>query len=267
MSRLLRYLRKQRVNWIKTVIINFKCLPFSQAIHLPIYVYSDTIISSYGNIIIKAENIKSGMIKIGRRNFFNGYKTYFVNAGTVEFGGRFLVEGGSTINNMGGIVKFEADSRICEVCKLLCMKYIEIGCYTRIAFGAVIMDTDFHTVVDIKDKIVRRSCKPIRIGAYNWFGNNCHIMKGTQTPDYAIVTAKSLCNKDYSQYPLYSVFAGTPAKWLVEGKRRVYNKVSCKNISDLFAENEYAKSVVLSEEITDWDTFCLGGDELLFTEG
>ena len=263
---LLKSLRRQKINWFKTFVINFKCLPFSQARHLPIHVFSNTTISSYGHIVIKSDEICSGMIKIGRTNFLKGHKTYFVNAGIIEFNGRFMVEGGSTINNMGGHITFGPDSRICEVCKVLVMGRLEIGKSTQIAFGSIIMDTDFHTVIDINDKKVRRPCMPIKIGAYNWFGNNCHIMKGTKTPDYAIVTAKSLCNKDYTQYPLYSVFAGTPAKWLVEGKRRVYNKVSYKNISDLFALNEDTKSVVVPEEISDWDTFCLGGDEVLFTE-
>lgn len=263
---LLKYLRSQKINWFKTLLINFKCLPFSQARHLPIYVFSDTIISSYGHIVIKADAIHSGMIKIGRANFFKGHKTYFVNAGTIEFHGRFMVEGGSTINNMGGYITLGPDSRICEVCKVLVMGRLEVGKSTQIAFGSIIMDTDFHTVIDISDKKVRRPCMPIKIGAYNWFGNNCHIMKGTKTPDYAIVTAKSLCNKDYTQYPLYSVFAGTPAKWLAEGKRRVYNKESCKIISKRFAESNNMNSILLSDDISDWDSFCLGGDEVLFSE-
>ena len=206
------------------------------------------------------------MIKIGLTNFFKGHKTYFVNAGIIEFNGRFMVEGGSTINNMGGHITFGLDSRICEVCKVLVMGRLEIGKSTQIAFGSIIMDTDFHTVIDINDKKVKRPCMPIKIGAYNWFGNNCHIMKGTKTPDYAIVTAKSLCNKDYTQYPLYSVFAGIPAKWLTEGKRRVYNKESRKIISNHFAENININSIFLSYNDSDWNSFCLGGDEVLFSE-
>lgn len=267
MRLLLKCLRSQKINWFKTLLINFKCLPFSQARHLPIHVFSNTIISSYGHIVIKSDDICSGMIKIGRTNFFKGHKTYFVNAGIIEFNGRFMVEGGSTINNMGGYITFGPDSRICEVCKVLVMGRLEVGKSTQIAFGSIIMDTDFHTVIDINDKKVRRPCMPIKIGAYNWFGNNCHIMKGTKTPDYAIVTAKSLCNKDYTQYPLYSVFAGIPAKWLTEGKRRVYNNESCKIISKRFDESNNMNSILLSDDISDWDSFCLGGDEVLFSEG
>ena len=267
MRKLLKFIRRQKVNWFKTFIVNFKCLPISQARHLPIHIYSDTIVSSYGHIVINADEITSGMVKIGRRNFFNGYKTYFVNSGTIEFCGRALIEHGSTINNMGGYIKVEQDSRIGELCKLLCMTRIELGKSIRIAFGAVIMDTDLHTVVDTNEKKVRRPAMPIKLGAFNWFGNNCHIMKGTVTPDFAIATAKSLLNKDYSQYPMYSVFGGTPAKCLAEGKRRVFNKESCKLIDSLFDENKNSKTVVITDDITDWDAFCLGGDEVLFTEG
>ncbi len=267
MRKLLKFIRRQKVNWFKTFIVNFKCLPISQARHLPIHIYSDTIVSSYGHIVINADEITFGMVKIGRRNFFNGYKTYFVNSGTIGFCGRALIEHGSTINNMGGYLKFGQDVMIGEVCKLLCMKQITVGQSSQIAFGTVIMDTDFHTVVDTNEKKVRRSVSAIKIGAFNWFGNNCHIMKGTVTPDFAIATAKSLLNKDYSQYPMYSVFGGTPAKRLAEGKRRVFNRESCKLIDRLFDKDRNCKSVVLADEIVDWDAFCLGGDEVLFTEG
>lgn len=264
--RIIKYLRHQRVSWLKTFIINFKCLPFSQARHFPIYVYSDTIISSYGHIVIFSDEIKSGMIKIGRRNFFKGYKTYFVNAGTIEFDGRFMVEGGTCFNNMGGHVKLGADARICEICKLLCMKRIEIGASTRIAFGAIIMDTDFHYCVDTKKRIVRNAEATIKIGSYNWFGNNCSVMKGTVTPDYAIVASKSLCNKDYSQSPLYPVFAGSPAKCVSDGLRRVYNVGSRRKIHQAFMQDEILRRVEVNQAGMDWDKFCLGGDDILFSE-
>lgn len=263
---IIRRLRRQRVSWLKTLIINFKCLPFSQAKHLPIYIYSDTIISSYGHIVINAAEVAPGMIKIGRRNFFKGHKTYFVNAGTIEFDGRFMAEGGTCINNMGGYVKLGADARICEICKLLCMKRVEIGASTQIAFGAIIMDTDFHYLVDIKKKLVRTPEATIHIGAYCWFGNSCSIMKGTVMPDYSIVAGKSLCNKDYSQSPLYPVFAGSPAKCVADGKRRVYNVESRREIYQAFMQDETLRKVEVNQTDMDWDKYCLGGDDILYSE-
>ena len=45
--------------------INFKCLPFKQAIKLPILVYKPNFHSLKGKIMIENEDIHLGMIKMG----------------------------------------------------------------------------------------------------------------------------------------------------------------------------------------------------------
>lgn len=50
-------------------------------------------------------------------------------------------------------------------------------------------------------------------------------MKGTQTPDYCITASNSICNKDYTNLPSYSLIAGSPAKFIKQGVRRLFEGV------------------------------------------
>ena len=79
-------------NIIKTLYLNFKKLPFNQAIKLPIWIYGKiTFRSLRGDIVIDSDRIYSGMIKIGKRD-------YYVNTGIPQ-----------TILTLNGILKFNGN--------------------------------------------------------------------------------------------------------------------------------------------------------------
>ena len=48
------------------------------------------------------------------------------------------------------------------------------------------------------------------------------INKGTRIPDNIIIASKSLCNKDYSNVPAFSVLAGMPAKVVASDRQRIW---------------------------------------------
>ena len=222
MRKLIRLLRSQKVNILKTLIFNLRALPFKQAIKFPIYIYSDTKIISIGKIFIESDNIHKGMIRIGKRNFFAGFKTQFINSGEIHFKGNFLIEAGTCINNSGKIC-FGDNGRVGECSKVIIINSLNIGCKARIAFETVIMDTDFHTIVNTNKGIAKKSYGEINIGSYNWIGNRSMIKKGTRTDDYTIVSSLSMLNKDYRGEEKYPLLAGCPAKVISYGWRRIYN--------------------------------------------
>lgn len=55
-----------RVNIIKTIYINFRCLPFSQAVYFPIIVYGSPKFHSLSGKISIEGQIKKGMIEINK---------------------------------------------------------------------------------------------------------------------------------------------------------------------------------------------------------
>lgn len=61
---------------LKTLYINFKMLPFNQAIKFPILVYGNVIFRSMkGRIILTSDKIRPGMIGIGSSSWYPGYKS------------------------------------------------------------------------------------------------------------------------------------------------------------------------------------------------
>src|SRR5690606_24978783 len=56
-----------KINWIKTIYINLKMLPFTQARHLPIVVFGQCSISSLSGKIIFKDTVKFGVITFGHR--------------------------------------------------------------------------------------------------------------------------------------------------------------------------------------------------------
>ena len=76
----------------KTVYFNFKCLPFLQAIKLPIFISHRVILASLkGKIVFDCDNVKTGMVKIGFGyvGIFDRYRSRSIieNSGTLVLGG------------------------------------------------------------------------------------------------------------------------------------------------------------------------------------
>ena len=139
-------------------------------------------------------------------------------AGNVHFGNGVIirVEPNATF-------EVETNVRISNRTKIICYDNVRICHDTRIAWESQIIDTTFHYMRNMNDNSVVELTKPIIIGAHNWIGNRCNIMKGTVIPDYTIVAAGSLCNKNYD-FPQYSLIAGSPAKLIKTGIYRCLDK-------------------------------------------
>lgn len=255
---MLSFFKAQRMSIFKTLLINFKCLPFKQAIRLPIFIYSNCILQSLGRIVIEAP-IERGMIRIGKRNFFRGYKTLWSNAGTFIFRGNALIEAGTQIQNCGTI-DFGAESRFCECLKVLIVNKLTIGTSTQIAFESIIMDTDFHNLVNMHKRNVKRCTKPIIIGSYNWFGNRCLVRKGTITPDHTIAATTSVLSHDFTENGENIMIAGNPAKCIGTGWRRLWKNRNNKEISKFFREYPSAQEYVITD-VVNWDSFIIGDKE------
>lgn len=219
-------------NWTAIIYFNFKMLPFKQAIHLPFdFYYKVRFECLKGKIILKSDiKLYRGIFKIGGRgsemfphtpiiiNFRKGGKIY-IN-GINEIGiGTYLYIGENATLILGDRV------RIGAFCKLYCEKEITIGNEVDISWESQIFDTNFHFMESLENKQILKKNAPIKIGSYNWFGNRVNIMKGTQTPDHCIIASNSLCNKNYTNYPAYSIIAGSPAKFIKQGIRRLFEGV------------------------------------------
>lgn len=247
---------RTRLNLIATFYLNFRTLPFSQACKFPLYVYGKVkFYKLSGEIIINAP-LKKGMIKFGiPQGFFTAPKggaMFLLDSGTkLIFNGpcKFdcdyvirITEGG--VVNIGAFTGFGSDIKICAE------KSITIGEYCRIPFGTCFMDTNFHYTINTESGTVHTKKAPIVIGKYNWIGNTTTVMKGTRTPDGAIIASKSFLNKDFiklSNGAVNIVIAGAPAKIMSENSTRVLSFGMQQKLNEWF--REHPDEVVYQNEI------------------
>ena len=205
----------------KSLYFNLHYLPFRDAIKLPILFLSPVkLVEMGGKVIIKGK-IHTGMVLYGGRG--NCHYEHTAN--------------GSIWANRGGVCVFSEHNSFCKgisieigrfghlefgenvyfgpVVRLSCFDKVIIGANSRIAWENIILDTDFHSTINTETNQRSPLTKPIVIGKNNWIGTRCMVMKGTQTPDFCIASARSMLNKKYD-IPSYSLIGGTPAKFIKE---------------------------------------------------
>lgn len=111
----------------------------------------------------------------------------------VELGkGTYICVGENAILRLGQNVHFGGHAR------LICMKSITIKSNTIVAWDVHIMDSDFKATINIVTNHINIIEKPIVIGNNNWLCFGCKILKGSITPDFCIVSAGTIINKDFS---------------------------------------------------------------------
>ena len=235
-----------KCNLLKSLLFNFKMLPFRKAIKLPVLFYGKTDFRSLkGKIEIKGR-IYTGKIKVGLRNVYvdtSVQNNIWTIDGTVVFLGPLLFFRGSYVLVARNAV-LEIDSKPGEMgitkigsnTNILCFEHIKIGYACRIAWECQIYDTSFHYIesTDSPQKDIDPLSKPVIIGNYVWIGNRTTISKGAVIPDDTIVASNSLVNKDFSKDGPCCMLAGSPAVLKAAGVRRVYDRKQEKELDEKF---------------------------------
>lgn len=213
-----------RVRVIKTLYINFRCLPLRQAIIFPIIIRGRFSIHCIGKIRIESSEIRRGLIKFGAFNNKSSRPTRIVNHGTIIFRGYCTIWEGVLLElGLHSILDMGNETFLGENVNIMIRKGCKIGDYSRVTFDSQIMDSDFHYMIDMESNEVKDCTKPVIIGIYNWIGNRTTIKKGTILPDYTVVASNSLLLKDYRTEVNYPILGGCPAKIIGSGRRRIYN--------------------------------------------
>lgn len=208
---------------LKIIWFNFSNLPFKQAVKIPILLYKPMKLKCKGTIKIEAENIYTGMIKLGAPTV-----SIYPNTGiSIEIIGGVIFKGRCSIGNnsfisiapTGTVIFGEGFIATCNL-KLACYKQITFGKNVLVGWENVFCDTDFHSVKILTTNERKVAYAPIIIGSNNWFAMKSMVLKGTKTPDYTIVGANSYLSKDYTNLKEYCLLAGQPAKLVRENVYR-----------------------------------------------
>ena len=199
----------------KTIIFNFKYLPFKDAIKLPVLVSHHVWLKKLsGNV--KICDIRTGVIKIGFGNIgiFDPYtsRTIWNVTGYVEFKGRAFIGHGSKISIDGSLI-LGKDFCINAESSIVSQENITIGDNVLISWDSLIMDTDFHDIYDHNGHQTNKPL-PVIIGNKVWIGCRTLILKGVHIADGVVVAAASTVTKSIGVSN--SIAGGSPAKILKE---------------------------------------------------
>ena len=238
-------LSNRRVNWVKTILFNFRTLPFKTACKLPVYIYGKVQFRTLaGKVYFQDCEPKRGMIKIGRHgDYFSipnksfiwlGKNAKIIFRGPSYMGYNLLLRVESGILDIGEFTGFGTNYRI------ICFNHIKIGRHVRMTFDGKVVDSNCHYVINTVTNQIRKNTAKIEIEDFCWIGNNTTIMKGVILPKYSIVASGSLLNKNYKKEvvenaPLF--LAGSPAKVKGYGFKMVLSLTRENEIKNYFQRN------------------------------
>lgn len=161
------------------------------------------------NVIVNLDSVKLGeRASISRGNWITGFPT-----GTASDHFAHQVDRVASLH----LAKHSAITRGHHID---CTAQIDIGKFSTIAGYSSQLLT--HSI-DVREN--RQHSKPISIGDYCFVGTNVVILGGSKLPNYSVLGAKSLLQREFDED--YSLYAGVPA--LLKAKLNGSAKYFCRS--------------------------------------
>lgn len=200
----------------KSLFFCLRCLPFNQAVFVPIFVRYNVKIRHVGKvkIVYPTGGGKMGLIRIGFGKvgiFDKKYERtiWDVNGDVIFHGFARIGNGSRIVVGSWGILSFGNNFECTAAASLICLKSISLGDNTLISWDTIIMDSDFHYIYDSNNKNDALRDKEIMIGNNVWIGCRVTILKGTSIASNSVVAGGSLVNKSFVEGNV--LIAGIPA--------------------------------------------------------
>lgn len=80
---------------------------------------------------------------------------------------------------------------------IICTTHISIGDNFLSSWDTFVMDSDFHSTINVETGMENEVSKPILIGKNVWMGMKSTILKGVNVPDGSIIGAASMVSKSF----------------------------------------------------------------------
>lgn len=192
-----------KVNILKTIYFNLKCLPFRQAWRLPVFIYRRTkLYRADGQIIIHVQSPPPGLVKIGPYGLgtqdMRYSRTIWDVSGTLVVNGYVTLGRGSRISiERDGVLTLGNHFTVTGDSALICQKEICFGDDCLLSWEILVMDTDFHAVVNGEGTVINAP-RSIKIGNHVWIGCRNTILKGVEIGDSNIISAGSILTRSFS---------------------------------------------------------------------
>lgn len=200
----------------KSFWVSLHFFPLKDALKLPVLVrYNTSLLSLKGKII--AQGGGTAMLSVGFCSvglYDKKYQRSILQIdGIVELpvDGKVSFGQGARISiGRNGRVTFKGNFSNTAQINLCCVDSIKFGSDVVTSWDTLIMDTDWHEVMNIETGTSSSCTKPVEIGDGVWIGTRAVVLKGSRIPNGCIVGAGSLITKRYCEEDC--LIAGNPAK-------------------------------------------------------
>ncbi len=194
----------------KSVYFNFRCLPWQQAVHLPILVHWHTRFDSLRrNSIVIEGGIKPFMIKlgIGGTRKVIARRTVISSVGKLVFHGSGYLGRGILLSNRGTMhvgKGFNSNPNV----SIWCVDAVTIGDDTLMGADITIRDNDGHEVFANGEK--QEMSRPVVIGDHVWLCDKVVVLKGGAVAEGSIAAFQSVITKAFREP--HVLIAGIPGR-------------------------------------------------------
>lgn len=191
------------INPWKTLYFNLYYFSLKTAIRLPVLIFWRTEFFSLRGKIIITSPISTGMIRIGAHGL--GTQDLLYSRTMLDLNGTLIIKGKTNIGRgckisigRNAILEIGKNLTITGDTSIICHKEISFGDNCLLSWHILIMDTDFHKILNENEEIINEN-KPIRIGNHIWIGCRNTILKGVSLPDNSIISANSTITKSFME--------------------------------------------------------------------
>ena len=210
-----KYLEKI-ISLPKSLYVSFRLTGIRNCFRLPILVRYNVVLKSLkGKVIFDGCNPKRGILQVGFNNINVLDKKY--QRSIMEIDGKVYIKGfcfwghGARISiGKGGVLTVGNNFLNNAGMTLICFKRITIGDDVLVSWDTMVMDTDFHSTIDLLSNKVKEKVGEIVIGDKCWLCYGATILKNSCIANGVIVSAKALVNSQFLVEN--SIIGGIPAK-------------------------------------------------------
>ena len=199
----------------KSIYLNFRMLPFREAVRLPILVRYNTILSNCSGKLLLFGGIRFGYVRLGFGHvgcFDKRYeRTIWDVGGVLEIRGNAYIGTGSRIV-VGGNGYLVLGNSFVNTAKItiICFRRIEFGDNVLTSWDNLIMDTDFHRITELEKNTDSEIEKDVIVGNHVWIGCRATLLKGTHILDNSVVAAGTVVSKKIKEASV--LLAGNPSE-------------------------------------------------------
>ncbi|MBQ4184717.1 MAG: hypothetical protein II652_07235 [Bacteroidales bacterium] len=137
-------------------------------------------------------------------------RTIWDVSGMLILNGKASIGSGSKISiGKNGVLSLGSAFCISGETEIVCHKHICFGDDCLLSWDSLVMDTDFHQIVDSEGNTLNPPAD-VSIADHVWIGCRCLILKGVSIPADSVLAAGSVLTTDFVE--THSIIAGQGSK-------------------------------------------------------